>query len=304
MEARKLLPALALAVVLSMAALIWYFPLNGDFRSGNPFWNGLSTFTTQFKVSPIDSFSSLPSNPNGTAFVVVPYEPFTQSELENLRNYASQGGTLVVLDDYGYGNRILSHLGLNVRFTGRPLLDPLFDYRNKWLPRIADFASTPTTSNISSIVLNHASSLGDTSDVTVLAYSSRFSFVDMNNDSAWDAGEPMGPLPVAAYARMGEGYVVVIADPSILINSMISMDDNSAFVKNVMELQGSNPQVFVDQTHLPTTPLDGAKNAISMVYAAVSSPLGTLSLIVVISALSLKPIWRKGGKLGEHKESG
>jgi hypothetical protein len=125
----------------------------------------------------------------------------------------------------------------------------------------------------------------------------------MNNDSTWDTGDPVGPLPVAAYARIGDGYLVVMADPSILINSMISMDDNSYFIKNVMELQGSTPQVFVDQTHLPTTPLDGAKNMISTAYAAVSSPVGTLSLIVVISALSLKPIWRKGGKLGEHKES-
>ena len=302
MEPRKLLPSLTLAIVLSLAALIWFYPPTGDFRAGNPFWNGLATFTAQFRVSFIESFDSLPSVPKGTTLIVVPYEEFMESELEELRDYVSLGGNLIILDDYGYGNQILNHLELNVRFSGKPLLDPLFNYKNKWLPKIMDFAATPITSGVGAIVLNHASSVSNTSDATVIAWSSRFSFLDLDGDSMWDADEPSGPLPVAAYVRLGEGYVVAIADPSILINGMISMYDNLNFIKNVVEFQGSNPKILVDQTHLPKTTLDDAKGVIATVYAVVSHPFGTLGLITVILALSLKPIWRKGEKLAGKLE--
>lgn len=294
MEPRKLLPTLMLAMVLLLVALIWFYPPTGDFRAGNPFWNGLTTFSTQFKASLIESFDSLPSAPKGTALILVPYGNFTEMELKELRDYVSAGGTLIVLDDYGYGNQILNRLELDLRFTGKPLLDPLFNYKNKWLPRITDFTPTPTTSSVGSIVLNHASSLSNISDAAVIAWSSRFSFLDLDDDSMWDPDEPVGPLPVAAYVKIVEGHVVAMADPSILINGMISIEDNPTFIKNLIELQGPNPKILVDQSHLPKTPLDEAKEVITTLYSMVSSPHGTLGLITVILALTLTPIWRKG----------
>ncbi len=160
----------------------------------------------------------------------MPYEQFSEAELTQVRSYVSSGGTLVLLDDYGFGNQVLSSLDLNMRFTGQPLLDPLFDYRNKWLPKITDFTSTPLSANVSSIVFNHATALNGTSDATVVGYSSSFSFMDTNANGAWDEGEPNGPFAVAAYTKMGQGYVVAIADPSLLINGMINLDDNLQFI--------------------------------------------------------------------------
>lgn len=296
MEPRKLLPILALLILISLTVLIWFYPPNGDFRTGNPFWNGLTTVTTDFKISTITSFDSLPSSSKETVLIVIPYGGFTRAELDELSQYVSLGGTIVVMDDYGYGNQILSHLGLTMRFTGKPLLDPLFDYKNKWFPRITDFTQTPITKNVTSIVLNYASSLTNTSDATVIAWSSRFSFLDLNGNSMWDTDEPTGPLPVAACIRVSQGYVVAVSDPSILINSMINMDDNRAFIMNFVHIQTSNPTTYVDQSHLPQTNLDEAKDAIAAAYISVSSPTGTLSLITVTLALALIPVWRKSGK--------
>ena len=301
MKTTKVFLALTLVIIVSMVALVWFFPPNGDFRVENPFWNGLSTVDSKAKLTIIDDFDSLPSNPKGTALLLVPYEQFSALELTQLNSYVSSGGTLVVLDDYGFGNQVLSSVGLNMKFTGETLLDPLFDYRNKWIPKITDFTSTPIAANVSSIVFNHASSLNDTSDATIAAYSSRFSFLDTNGDGSWDNNEPAGPFPVIAYAKVDQGIVVAVADPSLLINSMIGLDDNLQFVNNVAGLQSASPKIFVDQSHLPKTPLDDAKAAIAVVYGAVSSPAGTLSLIAVILVLSLNSIWRKGGRLGEKR---
>jgi len=286
--------AIALVMTIPMATLMWFYPSTGDFRADNPFWNGLEAFNARFQVQIVDSYDRLPSTPSGTALIVIPYKPFVEIDLEALRNYVSQGGTLMVLDDYGYGNQILSYLGLEVRFTGKPLLDPLFNYRNEWLPRVSKFSDLLSPDErLNSIVLNHASALSNTSDVTVLAWSSRFSYLDLDGDSTYDTEEPMGPLPVAAYVKFGEGYVAAIADPSILINSMIEMDDNLRFMTSILNLRRLNLKVHFDQSHFPKTRLDEAKQALKQVHNAVSTPVGTLFLITVILISTSNPIWRR-----------
>ena len=125
MKTSKVLLALTLVIIVSMLALVWFFPPNGDFRVENPFWNGLSTLDSKVKLTVIDTFDNLPSNPKGTALLLVPYEQFSELDLTQLKNYVSNGGTLVLMDDYGFGNQVLSSLGLNIKFTGEPLLDPL-----------------------------------------------------------------------------------------------------------------------------------------------------------------------------------
>ena len=292
MEARKVLPALILLIVLLLSAIVWFYPPTGDFRADNPFWNGLSSLSEQAKIVPLNSLGDLPSDDKGTTLLLVPYEQFSEAELSQVRSYVSSGGTLVLLDDYGFGNQVLSSLAVNLRFSGQPLLDPLFDYRNKWLPKITDFVSTPLSANVSSIVFNHATTLNGTADTSVAGYSSSFSFLDTNGNGAWDDGEPYGPFAVAAYTKMGQGYVVAIADPSLLINGMLTLDDNSQFITNIVNIQSSNPQVFVDQTHLPKTPLDDAKADLAVVYGLVASPLGTLILIVLVLTVSLKVCWK------------
>jgi hypothetical protein len=300
-ETRKLIAGLLIVIILSMTALIWFFPPTGDFGVENPFWNGLTVFNEQFNALPITDYSDLPVNPEQTALIVIPYVEFEAQELEALNRYVSEGGTLIVLDDFGYGNQILIGLKVNMKFADAPLLDPLFNYKNKWLPRITDFAENSVTSNISSIVFNHASSLNSTADTVVLAYSSKFSFIDENFNALWENSERNGPLPVAAYTNVGDGYIITVADPSLIINGMIDIDDNIVFFRNLVELHDSNVQVYVDQNHLPKTALDEAKMVISIVYGAVSSPVGTLSLIALVFALSLNSLCRIGDKLGNKR---
>ena len=131
--------------------------------------------------------NALPSNPHGTALLLIPYVQFSAGELSELNSYVSNGGTLVVLDDYGFGNQVLSGVGLSMRFTGVPLLDPLYNYKDEWLPQIVDFAASPLTANVSSLVLNHATCLNTTSDATVLAFSSSFSFLDLKGTGTYDS---------------------------------------------------------------------------------------------------------------------
>lgn len=293
MKTSRLLFALALILALSLTIVIWFFPPNGDFRVDNPFWNGFSTIDAKMKATAIDSFDNLPSNPAGTALLLVPYEPFSVSELNKLSSYVSQGGTLVILDDYGYGNQVLNAVKSKMIFSGVPMLDPLFNFKSKQLPIIANFANNTITANITSIVLNHATCLKGTSEATIIAYSSSFSFLDVNGTGSFSSDDPNGPFPYAAYQKIDQGYIVALADPSILINGMIYQGNNLQFINNIVKLNGDNAKIFVDQGHLPATALDAAKADLVIIYSVVSSPFGTLTLIAVIMVLSLNSVYRK-----------
>jgi len=129
--------------------------------------------------------------------------------------------------------------------------------------------------------------------VSVIANSSSFSYVDMNSDGEFGSGDLSGPLPVAAYVNVGQGCVVGVADPSCLINGMVFMDDNLLFISNIVSIKGDNAQVFVDQSHLPSSSLDEAKSFLAVVYGFVASPIGTLSLIALALAISFKSFLRK-----------
>lgn len=290
----KFLLLVALAIVLALTVTIWLYPSSGDFRSDNPFWNGLSRFTREFPATPLSSLSSLPSEPKGTSLVLVPYLPLTENDQKILQDYVSSGGTLILMDDYGYGNDLLEYLGLETKFSGKSLLDPLFNYRNKWFPQVTDFASVPAASGVKSLLLNHATSLEEVPDAEVVAWSSPFSFLDVNGNSVWDKdeGEPTGPLPVAAQLPRGEGWLFLVADSSILINSMEERGDNLLFIQNIVRVSGAPGQVFLDQSHLPGQALDTAKEALETVRHPLATPLGVLGVIVIIVALTLG--FRKG----------
>ena len=296
MGLRRFLLVLTLAIVLVLAVVVWFYPSSEDFRTENPFWNGLKAFSEQFQASTINSLDSLPAEPEGTSLVLVPYLELTESEMKKVRDYVSHGGTLILLDDYGYGNELLEYLGVDLRFTQGALLDPLFNYKNKRLPRVTDFGPVPVAEDVGSIVLNHATSLSGVLESEVVAWSSRFSFLDLNHNSVWDEDdEPKGPLPVAAALPVNKGYVVLVADPSILINSMEGMEDNYGFIESIIESQDLQPEVLVDQSHLPEANLDEAKGVLARIRSRLSSPLGISALTVVALIVVLSPLWRREG---------
>lgn len=295
MGLRRFLLVLTLAIVVLLAVVVWFYPSSEDFRTENPFWNGLKAFSEQFQASTINSLDSLPAEPEGTSLVLVPYLELTESEMKKVRDYVSHGGTLMLLDDYGYGNEVLEYLGIDPRFTQGALMDPIFNYKNKRLPRVTDFGAVPVAEDVESIVLNHATSLSGVLESEVVAWSSRFSFLDMNHNSAWDEGEPKGPLPVAAALPVNKGYVVLVADPSILINSMEGMEDNYGFIESIIESQDLQPEVLVDQSHLPEASLDEAKGVLERIRSRLSSPLGISALTVVALIVVLSPLWRREG---------
>jgi hypothetical protein len=289
-ELRRFLVILTIAVIILLIITVWFFPSDEDFRVENPFWNGIRDISASYPILPLESLSDLPPSPQGVTLIFIPYLNCTTKELEQINIFVSQGGRLVLADDYGHGNQILEYLGLRVRFSGQALLDPLINYKNKQFPRIVHLEPSPLTSDTESLAFNHATSLTNVATVNTLALSSPFSFLDLNENGMWEDGEPTGPLPVISYHNLGSGQVILVADPSLLINSMETIEGNGSLIQNTAATTSS---LYIDQSHLPLSELHQTKSLLAQARGCLATPPATAGLVTLALIATLIPIWHK-----------
>jgi hypothetical protein len=287
---RRFLILITAALIIILALGIWFYPSNEDFRTENPLWNGVKAITSDLHIRPLGALANLPPLSYGATLIVIPYLDFKTAELEKLRSFAEQGGSLILADDYGYGNRVLTFLGLEARFTGEVLLDPLVNYKNKQFPRIVHLQPDTLTAHTDNIVFNHATSLAGVAGAEVLAVSSPFSFLDLNDNGVHEDNEPSGPLPVISRHRLGEGQVILISDPSLFINTMSALEGNAALMQNIA---ASSDEVYIDQSHLTQSELHRTRNRLQKARDLASTPAGTSGLVIISMIASLMPIWHK-----------
>ncbi len=271
---------------------IWFYPSVENFISGNRMWNGVKNFVEAFEAREINSLEELPAVPESTALVAIPYLEYSRDSLSLIEDYLNNGATVLLMDDYGYGNTLLNYLNLEAGFTGDVLLDPLFNYKNPYLPRITDFSPALKTNEVEAVLFNHATSLRDVPGMNVLAWSSPESYLDVNNNDAMDAGEPAGPFPVAAEIGFGRGRLLLVSDPSTIINTMVERDDNYSFISELLTYRGEIGTLYFDNSHLSSAPLDISKARLTDTREILSNPysvVGIMGLMFVgISRFTLR----------------
>ena len=302
MGLRRFLLIVSIVMVIMLITAIWFFPSNEDFRVENPFWNGTGEISTDYAVQPLKTLADLPASPEGATFILIPYLRCTPAELGQLKRFVRNGGRLILADDYGYGNQVLESLGLEIRFSGEMLLDPMVNYKSKHFPRIVHLEPDPLTGNIENLSFNHATCLINVTTASTLASSSSFSFLDRNGNGIREDNEPTGPLPVIARHRLGSGQVIFIADPSLFINSMDPIESNHALVQNIAATTTS--RLLIDQSHLPPSNLDRTKSLLAAIRSFLSNPAGALGVLVVVLTLVLMPVWLKKERNKESLKGG
>lgn len=277
---RVLIAVVFITIIVSLLG-IWFYPSMQDFMYTNATWNGIKRFSGEFKaeiVESIDALSGALDEPETKALIAIPTQDYNVEELLRIKNFIYDGGTLLLLDDYGYGNTILSYLDLAIVFSKSTLLDPLFSYKNQKIPRITDFIPELTEGGINVLMFNHATSLRNVADSEALAWSSKASFLDMDRNGSLSTRDIRGPLVVAAQVKMGKGAVVIISDSSIIVNSMVGRDNNYDFIKYFTE----GKRILIDGSHIARLPLDIFKTRLSLVKRAFSSPYALVGLTAFI----------------------
>lgn len=185
-----------------------------------------------------------------TLIIIGPSKVFSASDGEVVRQFVTNGGIVVLADDFGTGNGLLEAIGASSRFSGKLLMDLSFDKRPEFSVCF-NFVDDPLTVDLSTILLNHPSSITVSDpDVSVIAESSIASWLDSDGDSVRDLGEPKGPFPVIAKERIGNGIVILLSDPSVLINGMVTQLDNGILASNLISVACDHrASVFFDESH-------------------------------------------------------
>jgi hypothetical protein len=280
-----------LGIVTFSAIIIWVFPTTGHFQRSNPFWNGLADFIEQFNARPLASLADLSGEQGKNGLLIIPAKKPSAEDISEIKLFLNRGGTVILADDFGFGNEILEGLGVDSRFDGATLMDGLFNYRNSFFPLVSETNRSPLTDGVARLALNYGTGLNE-SGMTVVAHSSRFSFLDRDNDGHRSLGDLKGPIPVAAYDAFGAGQLVLISDPSIFINSMLLAEDNTEFVSNLVGTLDPQADIFLAESLLPESNLTRSKEILTHIRVAKDNPgiLAAISALIIIGFMS--PIWR------------
>jgi hypothetical protein len=286
----KLSYALIAAVVV--VALLISVPLlnttKEDFSTYNTAWNGASDakalassdgYTTRsvFALSEIGSSGGVlvMLNPNSSV-------GFSASDASTLQSFVKNGGVLVLANDFGNGNAVLSGLGVSdARFSGSLLEDNVSKGVDAAHPLITDVNVSGLTAGVHALYFNYGTVL-DTSgaNVTVLARSGPTSYL-----MAPAGGKTTsGARPVLATLAYGNGRIVLLSDPSVFINDMLGQADNQQLLTSMLaNLTGGNAAVPImfDESHGASPPV------FSLLYARINADDTVKYTVVVLASIAL-----------------
>lgn len=261
-------------VVVILGLLVAGSTSGGAFGSYNPAWDGTSEFRSMATDS--DRELSIGRNTtvyenveaNGTVAVILsPEESYSDSERQSIQQFVDSGGTLLVAEDVGpNGNQLLRAIGSAARFDGATLRDER-NYENGPALPVARTVEL-RNSSAETVVLNHGTAIRtnetvgvdgvdapmeavNATNMTVLAASSSYAYLDRNGNEALDNDETVARYPVITVERIGEGRVIAVSDPSIFINAMLDQGDNRAVARTLLM---GHDHVVLDVSHAGALP--------------------------------------------------
>jgi len=281
----RILIMVVLIMVMVSLLSVWFYPSMQDFMATNATWNGIKGFSSEFKAEIPESLGVIPGisgQAEKKALIAIPMLDFSTEDLLIIRNFINDGGTLLLIDDYGYANTILSYLDIDIRFSKAPLLDPLFSYKNQNMPRITDFIPELKEAGINVLMFNNATALLNVLEPEAIAWSSKASFLDKDGNGILSPRDSRGPLAVATQVTLGKGKVIMVSDSSIIVNSMVGRDNNYDFIKYITSHNGESKQILIDGSHLAKAPLDKAKPILAAAKKALSNPYALIGLMAFV----------------------
>jgi len=212
----------AAVLITAVILLVAHLSANNlEFSRYNVGWNGTSSFFSDLdrhRTTDITDPAQLAGFPrNSTLLIVAPYRHPDPRELIAYQTFLDEGNTIFIADDFGTGNEILSGIGSRITISHINLSSLDRQYPDPY--SLIVYRSQENSSVIlpPDLALNRPTSLEGGSP---LMLTSVMSWMDTNSDRRLNLNEPMGTFPVMADESRGAGRIIVLADPSIFINSM------------------------------------------------------------------------------------
>jgi hypothetical protein len=266
----KLSYALIAAVVI--VALLISVPLlnttKEDFSTYNTAWNGASdakalASSDGYTTSSVLALSEIGTSGHGVLFMLNPNSSvgFSASDASTLQSFVRNGGVLVLANNFGNGNAVLSGLGVlgEARFNGSLLEDNVSKGVNAALPLITDVTASGLTGGVHELYFNYGTALDVSgTNVTVLARSAPTSYLLAPGGGNATVNATTGAHPVLATLDYGNGRIVLLSDPSVFSNDMLDQADNQQLLTSMFaNLTGGNTAVPImfDESHFASPPV-------------------------------------------------
>jgi hypothetical protein len=245
-----------------------------------------------FEVNPlISSLSVVNGIPgNHVLCIIGPTHYFSIVEISALLDFFIEGGSMLLVDDFGSANTLLDGLALYlsgfgwptrmenlmrvsaIRFTrnllldagnndgGRPLLPVINSFNDGGIifspghHVVMNYATTIEVPEGSGIAMSSTNSWSVAGDVV--------NHIQNGGDPSYIAynvsrGDQAGPHPVMVEVQMGNGTLMLLSDPSIFINNMIDRGTNRLFAVELfsyLAIKGNTNSIIIDHNHLGWSP--------------------------------------------------
>jgi hypothetical protein len=257
---------------------------NEEFSRYNLQWNGTSRFfdrAGEAGAGEIGDLASL-SGTNATfLFIIAPSKNFTAEDAMVYRLYLEEGNTVLLADDFGTGNELLSGLGSRIRILPGNLTSVSREFDDPSSVIVTPVRENGTfLANVSTLVLNRPAALDGGE---ALATTSLLSWIDRDGDGFPGPEEAFGRHDVFSRERIGRGTLYVLSDPSLFINDMAGTDtgDNQVFIGHLLSDTGASA---IDQTHGRTATDDPLIRIWNSLQGSVPARLLIVSILIVIVA--------------------
>lgn len=271
---RKIIITAVIVLLIAAAAVLAQSAGTTDeFSRYNSGWNGTSDFFGSVSDTQcVFDYSSLEGKTNTTLLVIAPSAEFGD---ERLRSYLQNGNTILIFDQNETSNAFLASIGSSIQVHNEPLRSVNMEYKDTGLFR-ADVLAPLFGINVSNLFFNYP---GYVTGGDAIVNTSYLAWVDENGDNTPNQNETLKVYSLAASETISNGRVTVIADPSILINSML----DRRHTENMLVLQAMTAEKpFIDQTASLTTSGSGITGALSLIHRYPAAGIVLLGLIFIL----------------------
>ncbi|MBP1928072.1 hypothetical protein J2741_000619 [Methanolinea mesophila] len=269
---------------------------NLEYSRYNPGWNGTSAFAGMIEAhggTDLYSASELSGKQGSMLLIIAPRGDLTQDERTKYREYLNRGNLLLLADDRGESNGILSALGSTLRVSAVNVSSADREYNDPSSVDAYPAGEDPLVKGLQTICLNRPAVVRGGSP---MLETSLLTWVDENGNGRLDGGEALSRSTIMSSETLGNGTIYVLADPSIFINGMLdppACEGNHALVERI--LTAAPGGVMIDQVHGMTGSEDGAIGLINIMKSTTLIRAVALLLTVLGVMAIYRTIKKRGG---------
>lgn len=274
--------AMLFLVIVLLA--VHFSTTNEEFSRYNLQWNGTSRFFDRAGESGSGEIGDLATlyGTNATfLFIIAPSKNFSEEDVNAYRLYLEEGNSILLADDFGTGNELLSGIGSRIRILPGNLTSVSREFDDPSSVIVTPVRENETfLANVSTLVLNRPAALAGGEG---LVTTSLLSWIDLDGGGLPEPEEVFGRYDVFSREQFGNGTLYVLSDPSLFINDMAvsGAGDNRIFIGNLLADTGVTA---IDQTHGRTATDDPLIRFWNSLQESVWARVFIVSILIVIVA--------------------